>query len=221
MTKFSIIIPAHNEENYLSKTLQSIKQQTFQDYEIIVVTNGCTDKTEEIAKKSNVRVLSLPNPNVSVARNAGALSAVGEVLVFLDADTQLEKGSLQKIHQEFTENYSVASTKVLPDSKNKKHKSFMSFKNLIFSNGLFKGFSGVFICNKKHFQEINGYNPEKTVGEQRELRQKLTEVGKYRCIDTYVTTSMRRYNQWTLARYLKFWSKHFLKDNQKNYENIR
>ena len=46
MPAFSIIIPAHNEEKYLQKTLDSIKSQTLQDYEIIIVTNGCTDKTE-------------------------------------------------------------------------------------------------------------------------------------------------------------------------------
>ena len=49
--KISIIIPAHNEENYIKKTLHSIKQQTYQNYEAIVVSNGCTDKTEEIVNK--------------------------------------------------------------------------------------------------------------------------------------------------------------------------
>ena len=75
---FSIIIPAHNEEKYLQKTIDSIIKQEMHDYEIIIVTNGCTDKTEEIAKKNignNIRILSLPKANVCVARNAGALNA--------------------------------------------------------------------------------------------------------------------------------------------------
>ena len=49
--KISIIIPAHNEENYIRKTLHSIKNQTYQIYETVVVANGCTDGTEDLVKK--------------------------------------------------------------------------------------------------------------------------------------------------------------------------
>src|SRR3989344_9468014 len=129
---FSIIIPAHNEEKYLQKTIDSIKAQTLQDYETIIVTNGCTDKTEEIAKKNNdhkFRLLSLSKPNVSVARNAGALNAQGELLLFLDADTQLAQDSLQKIKEQFTPEYSVATTFAQPDSGKLSHRLALAFKN--------------------------------------------------------------------------------------------
>ena len=49
--KFSVIIPAHNEESVISKALESIKQQSFTDYELIVVCDACTDRTKEIAEK--------------------------------------------------------------------------------------------------------------------------------------------------------------------------
>ena len=52
MLKFSIIIPANNEEKYIEKTINSIKEQSFKDYEIIVVANGCTDNTAEIVKNN-------------------------------------------------------------------------------------------------------------------------------------------------------------------------
>ena len=61
--KISVIIPAHNEENYIKKSLHSLKSQTYQNFETIVVCNGCTDNTEELVRKrSNERLkfFSLP-----------------------------------------------------------------------------------------------------------------------------------------------------------------
>ena len=104
----SVIIPAHNEENYIKKTLHSLKNQTYQNYEAIVVANGCTDNTEQIVNKrvnERLRLLSLPKANVSVARNAGALNAQGSILLFLDADTTLANNALKQIKEQFTENY--------------------------------------------------------------------------------------------------------------------
>lgn len=226
MPTFSIIIPAYNEENYIRKTLHSLKNQICQDYEVIVVANGCTDKTEEIVKKRNVHFLSLPRPNVSVARNAGALNANGKILVFLDADTQLAEDSLQKIKEEFTEQYSVATTKALPDSDEIKFKIALGCKNFYNSVGIYKGCSGVLICRKEDFAAAGKYNPEIIVREHRKLILKLLEKGKYKCIDTYVISSMRRLEQWGLGKTASFWLKQWLEDRKGNlpkseYEKIR
>lgn len=227
MPIFSIIIPAYNEENYIRKTLHSLKNQICQDYEVIVVANGCTDKTEEIVKKrKNVHILSLPKPNVSVARNAGALNANGKILVFLDADTQLAEDSLQKIKAEFTEQYSVATTKSLPDSDKAKFKIAMGCKNFYISYGLYKGCSGVLICRKEDFAAAGKYDPEIIVKEHRKLILKLLERGKYKCIDTYATSSTRRLEQWGLGKTASFWLKQWLEDKKGNltksdYEKIR
>ncbi|MDO8510946.1 MAG: glycosyltransferase [Nanoarchaeota archaeon] len=229
MPAFSIIIPAHNEESYLQKTLDSIKSQTLQDYEMILVTNGCTDKTEEIAKKNTdtkIRHLSLPKPNVSVARNAGALNAQGETLLFLDADTQLASDALEKIKKKFTEEYAVATTLARPDSGKVSHRLAVSFKNLYHYLGIYQGCSGALICRKKDFHAVGGYNPEIIVREHRKLALKLKELGKFTCIATEVTTSMRRYQQWGLLKVSLFWAKKWLQDRsgklkESSYEIIR
>lgn len=229
MPTFSIIIPAHNEEKYLQKTLESIQQQTSRDYEVIIVTNGCTDKTEEIAKKNintNIRHLSLPKPNVSVARNAGALNAQGETLLFLDADTQLVPDTLEKIKKQFTEEYAVATTLAKPDSEKLHHRLAASFKNLYHYLGIYQGCSGALICRKKDFQAVQGYNPEIIVREQRKLALKLKELGQFACITTKVTTSMRRYQQWGLLKVSLFWIKTWMQDKsgtlkESSYEIIR
>lgn len=226
---FSIIIPAHNEENYLRKTLHSLKSQTYQDFETIIVTNGCTDKTEEIAKKranKKLRVFSLPRPNVSVARNAGALNAEGEILVFLDADTTLEQDALKKIKEEFCGECSVATTKSKADIEKLKFKTAIALKNFHNISKIYEGCSGVLICRKQDFQKANGYDPELIVKEHRKLILKLKQFGKYKCINAYATTSMRRFQQWGLGKAASFWAKQWIKDlsgklKESEYEKIR
>jgi len=223
----SIIIPAHNEENYIRKTLHSIKNQVYQNYEVIVVANGCTDRTEEIVRKrvnDKVKLFSMSQAHVSRARNYGADKSEGEVLLFLDADTCLNIDSLQKINQHFTEKYSIATTLVNPD--NKKFQYLMNLKNFHNLTGIYKGCSGALICRKSDFMEVDGYNHEIVVKEHRKLTKKLLKRGRYICINTSVTTSMRRFNNWGLIKAGFFWTKQLLRDkfgnlSKSDYEKIR
>jgi glycosyltransferase involved in cell wall biosynthesis len=100
MIKISVIIPAHNEEKYIDKTLQSLNNQTLNcdDYEIIVCNDGSTDKTGMIAKKYAGKVLDLKKcKSISQVRNRGAGIAKGEILLFMDADTVADKDLLEKL----------------------------------------------------------------------------------------------------------------------------
>jgi glycosyltransferase involved in cell wall biosynthesis len=214
MHKISVIIPAHNEEKYLEKTLHGLREQNFLDYETIIVCNGCSDNTEEIAFKylnQNTKIFSLNDSNVSLARNFGANEADGEILLFLDADTLLENNSLSKISQEF-EGCSVATTKTKPDINKLKYKFASSFKNFYNSIGLYHGCSGVLVCKKKDFGLVKGY-PELSVKEHRKLIIKLKKLKGYKVINTISTTSMRRFEEWGLRKTVSFW----LKQGIKNY----
>ena len=227
--QLSIIIPAYNEEKYLQKTLNSLEQQTVHDYEVIVVANGCTDKTEEILKKINnprLRYLSLPKANVSVARNAGALNAQAKLLLFLDADTQLENDAIKLILQQFSEKYSVATTKAKPDLPSWKYSLALGLKNVYNATHLYQGCSGALLCRKDDFHKVGGYDPEIIVREHRKLILQLLQKGKYRCLPTTATTSMRRYRQWGLGKLLWFWTKQWVNDQRgelkgKEYEVVR
>ncbi len=229
MPKISIIIPAYNEEKYIEKTLHSVKKQTMPDYEVIVVANGCTDKTEEILKKNNdakMRHLSLPKANVSVARNAGALNAQATVLLFLDADTQLDNNALELMLQHFDKQHSVATTKARPDLPSWKYSLALGLKNIYNQTHLYQGCSGALLCRKEDFHSVGGYNPEIAVREHRKLILKLRQQGKYHCLPTTVTTSMRRYQQWGLGKLLWFWTKQWVNDQRgelkgKEYEVVR
>lgn len=226
--QISVIIPAHNEESYLGETLKSLREQNFLDYETLIICNGCTDKTEEVAKgyiNQNTKIFSKEKANVSIARNFGAEKALGKLLFFLDADTLLESDSLKKISERFKEEYSVATTKTKPDSLLLKYRLALAFKNFNNQTGLYCGSSGNIICRKEDFHKVGGYEEIK-VREQRKLIIKLKKLGKYAVIPTYATTSMRRFKEWGLLKAMGFWIKQSLKDytsdlKKEEYETIR
>jgi 4,4'-diaponeurosporenoate glycosyltransferase len=104
----SIIIPARNEEHTLPNLLNSLSGQLSSQDEVIVVDDHSEDRTKAVAEKSAVKVLeSLPTPEGWVGKTwacfQGARIASGEILVFLDADTVLEKNGLEKIIQTYVE----------------------------------------------------------------------------------------------------------------------
>ena len=89
--KISVIIPAYNVEKYVEKTLDSVCNSTCKDYEIILVNDGSTDRTDEICKKysekhKEITYLVQDNQGVSAARNKGIKYAKGDWIVFVDAD---------------------------------------------------------------------------------------------------------------------------------------
>lgn len=103
MSKFSVIIPAHNEEKYIGKCLGAIKAAAERvephDVEIVVVANRCTDKTAEIAESFGAVVLPNQDKSISAIRNAGVNSAAGEIIVTIDADSCMTENSLAEIKQ--------------------------------------------------------------------------------------------------------------------------
>lgn len=83
---FSVIVPAHNSERFIRTCLHSIRQQTFKDYELIVVCDDCSDDTARIALGYADKIITTHFGTDGLARNAGIDAAVGEWIVFLDDD---------------------------------------------------------------------------------------------------------------------------------------
>ncbi|AFZ20658.1 glycosyltransferase [Allocoleopsis franciscana] len=89
MPLISVIIPAYNAEKTIQETIDSVLNQTFQDFEIIVINDGSQDKTLEIVnsiKDPRLQVFSYPNAKQAASRNRGISHSTGEFLAFLDAD---------------------------------------------------------------------------------------------------------------------------------------
>ena len=87
--RFSFIIPAFNAEDHIVKGLESIKAQTFKDYELIVVCDRCKDRTKEIAESYGAKTLEVDFGRDGLTRNAGLDIAQGEYILFMDDDDWL------------------------------------------------------------------------------------------------------------------------------------
>ena len=86
MPRFSIIIPAYNAADRIRKGLDSIKSQTFTDYELIVVCDSCTDDTEQIAQSYGAKVIPVEFGNDGLTRSKGLDVATGDWILFMDDD---------------------------------------------------------------------------------------------------------------------------------------
>jgi len=96
--KVSVIIPVYNEEDYLYQCLNHLCQQkTKIAFEIIVVDNNSTDQTKKIAQTQRCRVIGERQQGAAFARNKGAQIALGEIIIFIDADCLLPPDYLNKI----------------------------------------------------------------------------------------------------------------------------
>ena len=101
MPGISVIVPVYQAEKFLSACAESVTNQTFSDWELLLVDDGCTDGSGAIcdalaAADSRVRALHQPqNAGVSEARNRGLREARGEYVAFLDADDTFEPQTLE------------------------------------------------------------------------------------------------------------------------------
>src|SRR5262245_14774730 len=94
----SFIIPAYNEEELIGRTLDSVNSSlegTFEAYEIIVVDDASTDGTISVARERGARIVSVSCRQIAATRNAGAREAKGDRLIFVDADTMVNRSVIR------------------------------------------------------------------------------------------------------------------------------
>lgn len=110
----SVIVPAYNVEKYIKTCLDSLINQTYSNFEIIVINDGSTDQTEEILRiyQSNpkFRIYSQKNGGLSAARNRGIKLANGELVCFIDSDDSVKSDYLEKLVAPFIEDVDVDIT---------------------------------------------------------------------------------------------------------------
>lgn len=157
----SLIIPARNEEHNLPKLLASLGNQQSRLHELIVVDDGSTDRTAEIAKSYGARVIaSEPLPEAwrgkTWACHQGALAASGECLIFVDADTWFEVGGLDRVLAHYRGGaFSIGPYHVVE----KTYENFSLFFNLAMSVGtLPQGLFGQFLMiGRDEYGRIGGH----------------------------------------------------------------
>lgn len=106
--RFSVIIPAYNVEKYIGRAIQSVTNQTFENYEILVVDDGSSDNCGKICDRyakldSRIEVIHKENEGLSAARNLGISKAKGQYIGFVDSDDWIDKHMYEHMHQIITE----------------------------------------------------------------------------------------------------------------------
>lgn len=208
--KLSIIIPAYNEEKYIEKTLKAI-----QGGESIVVCNGCTDRTEEIAKKYAHKVIVVQEKGVSRARNAGAKVASHERLVFMDADIFPEKDVFEKIS---LSPYTIGTCKAKADSSSPLDRCMMWVKTQLHRFGYC---TGLLFIDKNLFEKVAGFEEHLRTKEDGRLLRRARKLGHFGIVDAYVLNNMRRYRKKGYLSICFFWIREYILPSKKEYESVR
>lgn len=100
MVAFSVIIPVYNDEIYIKECLDSLKKQTFKNFEIICINDGSTDGTQRVLESyalnfPKFKIINQKNKCLSIARNNGLKEAIGEYIYFVDSDDILKENALE------------------------------------------------------------------------------------------------------------------------------
>lgn len=102
LPKISVIIPCYNVENYITKCINSVLEQSYENIEVVLIDDGSTDNTSNVLLKciesrSNVIYVQNKNSGVSNARNTGLDKATGEYVMFLDSDDYISKNTISNM----------------------------------------------------------------------------------------------------------------------------
>lgn len=165
----SIIVPCYNQAQYLPETIQSVIDQDYTNWECIIVNDGSSDNTEEVAKQwvakdNRIKYFYKPNSGVSDTRNFGIKHASGEYLLPLDGDDKIGTKYISEALDVFTNNPNVKlvySNLVLFGAKNQEVKTpDYRYENQFIENQIFC--SAIF--RRSDFLKTSGYNPNMATG---------------------------------------------------------
>ncbi|TXE08096.1 glycosyltransferase family 2 protein [Seonamhaeicola algicola] len=179
---FSVVIPLYNKQEYIQETINSVLNQTFQDFEIIVINDGSTDNSLKIIEQiqnNRVKIINQENKGLSAARNVGIKNAKANYIAFLDADDLWCKDFLESIfhlietynnEKVFATNFKSFNKKNIPFLKPNNCKKcrnylvtnyFSTNKNLYASSSL--------VCNRIVFNTVGYFDETINYGEEEDF----------------------------------------------------
>ena len=191
----SFIIPAYNEELELSSTIASIRvaaSGVTQPYEIIVVDDGSTDATAELAAQAGARVISINRRQIAASRNAGARAAQGDYLFFVDADTRINAKHIDEAIAALDAGYAGGSARVLTDGVIPLWGRIFvrAFCTVYFALKL--GAGAFLFTTRRNFNAIGGFDEQYFIGEEVYFSLALRKLGRFKVLREPIVTSGRK-----------------------------
>ena len=215
--RFSVIIPLYNKAPYVAKTLQSVFAQTFTDWELIVVNDGSTDNSMQVATEvingvserfpaGKLNIITQNNSGVSTARNNGVAASHGEYVCFLDADDWWEWTFLEEMDRLITEfpdagiygtGYNIINetrhkTRVAPIGVDENfEKGYINYCK-VYAKTLCMPLTSITVAIRRTvFDEMRGFKPNLKLGEDFDLWIRVAL--KYKV--SFLNKTLANYNQ--------------------------
>jgi len=199
----SVITPAHNEELFIKKCLCSVNaaaKEVSEAVEHIVVLNRCTDKTGEIATKLGAKIITDDSRNLSSIRNKGAEVSKGDILVTIDADSQMTPNMLIEVLRKLDSGkYIGGGVKIVPERISL---GILCSLLVVVPFVLWHGVSaGMIWCLRKDYEAIGGFDEKLPCIEDIDFGKRLKRYGrdhgKRSCTirNAHIVTSCRKFDQ--------------------------
>ncbi|MDY6792277.1 MAG: glycosyltransferase [Thermodesulfobacteriota bacterium] len=199
----SVITPAYNEERLIESCLCSVKaaaKQVSEVVEHVVVMNRCTDNTGEITAQLGARVITEDSRNLSRIRNKGAEACKGDIIVTIDADSQMTSNMLLEVLRKLDSGkYIGGGVKIVPERISP---GILCSLLVVAPYILWHGVSaGMFWCLRKDYEAIGGFDEELCCVEDLDFGKRLKRYGKrvgkrYGTIrKARIVTSCRKFDQ--------------------------
>src|SRR5215469_5154861 len=210
--RLSVVIPVWNGENVLPRCLDALKRSEYKDFEVLVVDDCSSDATPRIADEYGVRYIrTAERRGPANARNIGARNAMGDILVFVDADVLLAPNSLQMIAEDFERKPEIAAVFGSYDDTPDCPAFFSQYKNLVHhyihqasreSASTF--WAGCGAMRKSVFERFGGFDAarykEPTI-EDVALGMEVTRAGHHILIDKHLMVKhLKRWTFFSLVR---------------------
>lgn len=191
----SFIIPAYNEERYLAATLDALRDATADltmAHETIVVDDGSTDATADIARSQGAHVVRVEHRQIAATRNAGARHAQGDLLIFIDADTHVNAGVLHAALRTLDDGAVGGGATVRLDGDPVWHERWAT-ATFTWLLRLWKIAPGCFIfCTRAAFDAAQGFDETYFAAEDVAISRRLASIGRFVILREAVVTSDRK-----------------------------
>ena len=191
----SFIVPAHNEEHELPATLRALRtaaNAAGEPYEIVLVDDASTDATAEIADRAGARVLPVQFRQIAAVRNAGARVASGDILFFVDADTQIAPGHVTAAVAALASGCVGGSARVALDREVPLWARIFlrTFSFFYFAANL--GVGAFLFMQRESFEAAGGFDEQYFAGEEAYLSMALKKLGPIKILREPIVTSARK-----------------------------
>jgi putative molybdenum carrier protein/glycosyl transferase family 2 len=193
--RLSFVVPAHNEEDELPQALRAIHRAAAaaqETYELIVVDDASTDATAKIARELGACVIAVDRRQIAAARNAGGRVARGDILFFIDADTQVASAHITLAMAALAEGCIGGGARVAVDRQLPfwGNVFFHVFSTLYFATGL--GAGAFLFTRRESFEEIGGFDEQYFAGEEVYFSLALKNRGRFKILREPIVTSARK-----------------------------